>query len=204
MRVVAIVVGAAIAAAVACYSPQLADCQFQCGSGSACPQGYNCATGNVCRLPNASGNCPAGTTDALPANCPQPPTNGCSTPVDLLAGSDCATSCVGVANAVTSAAAASLCLAGGWRLAILDTMAKQMRAPAPMTIEDYWVGAGRVGATGSGGFTWQDGTPVGSGQWESGYPMSGAALNCVAMNGTSRGLQNIDCALQRHFLCDHP
>ena len=176
MRVLAIVVAVALVAALACYNPTLQDCQFQCGSGGTCPDGYNCAAGNLCRPPGATGACPAGTTDGA-LGCPSISLNMCATPT-AFAGSDCATSCSSPRTWNLAAMDCSNATASGWRLAFLNTLARLEAAPPAGTA--LWVGA--IGSSSnSSSYHWTaDTSVVLLAEWDTGYPMAAAApQSCV-------------------------
>ena len=206
MRFLAIALGAVIAAAVACYSPTLADCQFSCGTGNACPAGQSCDTTiGMCRSNGGSGACPGSGGPDAPGACPTISIAMCSAPV-AFAGSDCATTCTPTVLRTWSASdmECTNAMPAGWRLAFLNTLARLENAPAAGS--GMWVGASGTGSAGT--FRWSDTSVVALEEWDAGYPTpvtSGTSCVYAASTGSGNRLRNADCtAPLRPFICDHP
>ena len=143
MRVLSAAVLGAIAASAAlvgCYDPQVADCQFVCGAGSACPDGTACMAG-FCRVPGATGSCSA------TASCPSAPCGAAGVPVP---SGGCLALCSGQQ---TFDNALSMCGVddggSGWHIAILDTTPKRDEATAHFASTQAWVGLKRDSSLGS-------------------------------------------------------
>lgn len=136
--VVVMVAAVAGTAAVACYNPSIADCQFTCGVGGACPAGFTCATGNVCR-DSTTGSCGSNEAIDAPTNtCPTaPPGCGSGTLVSALGSNVCFTSCDDPEQFDTAQGSCT----PPWHLATLDTSAKLLAVP--LQNEPFWVGARR-------------------------------------------------------------
>lgn len=60
---------ACLAAFSCVYDPPLAPCRIRCGPGGACPSGYTCGAGQICRRPGtADQGCPNTEADAGPSD----------------------------------------------------------------------------------------------------------------------------------------
>lgn len=137
MRVLSAAVLGAVAAGAAlvgCYDPQVADCQFVCGAGSACPDGTACMAG-FCRVPGATGSCSAA------ASCPSAPCGAAGVPV--LSGG-CLALCSGQQAFDNALSMCGVDDGGsGWHIAILDTTPKRDEATAHFASTQAWVGLKR-------------------------------------------------------------
>lgn len=153
MRVLSatVVVASAVVAATftnGCYEPSVKDCQFQCGSGTACPDGTKCmdgycretSTGTCTTVNNPDATLGDGKMDA--SSCPAAPCG--ATAVSVSTGG-CAALCT---SPLSFANALAMCGSdtgetGAWHIAILNTATKRtvFKQALPATVA--WIGLER-------------------------------------------------------------
>lgn len=172
-----------------CYDPAIDECQFRCGPGNACPGGTACTNG-FCRSSGVS--CSGSNPDGNIA-CPQAPQN-CDSEF-AIEGSTCASLCTMQPDDHENADSACN---GGWRLAILDSIAKLDAIPT--SSRRYWVGATRPAAL----WMWKTGTAVSPESWASGMPPVGGD-SCASLDAQVHRLKNdIACGDALGFICTYP
>jgi hypothetical protein len=191
MRVLIAVAALAAFAAGACYSPEVGDCQFQCGpAGTSCPAGTTCMSG-FCRT--ATGGCPA----VLDACQKDPPPAGCGPRIMLDGGAGCLVQCP---NERPWEEARLECINVGWQLGILDSADRL--ADVPSSADTYWVGARRTSAVSP--WQWLNGDEVANEAWTGGTPPV-TGESCAAVGGSNRMLSNTPvCTDNQKFICTFP
>jgi hypothetical protein len=187
-----VLIVALVAALGGCYTPGVADCQFSCGAGEACPDGTSCI-GGFCRTTTA-GTCTGTAIDAAvdtpvdapdDPSCPAPPQSGCGARFKLPGGT-----CAVVCGTEKWDDAANLCGNGEWELGKLDTIVKL----DALNLQDaLWIGASRTS-----GWTWRDGSPVAAALWTGGTaPTGGSTCGHVTVDRRLSNSHNCNDKLER-------
>lgn len=207
MRVLVCVASALFANA--CYSPNLADCQFKCGAGNSCPDGTSCTNG-FCRT--STGAChqmdAPGTGIDVSLNCPPNGPSSCSgTPKQLTTG--CAVLCD---NQVSPAQAGVSCPPNtaptgmtGWHLAVVMTGTKRMEFASRLGGEVGWIGLHKD----LDGWHWQDPNrdflSDTDPSWAGGMAGGGSqdVFGLLDANAGPPNLRNSNAGDQQKFFCEY-
>lgn len=196
MRLLILLAMSASIAMSACYDPSVADCQFTCGANQDCPDGASCSAG-FCRT-RSTGTC-ASAVDA-PDPCPGAPVSppGCDVRFTF-GGSTCGAICDKPQRSWPDAVTACM---PGWRLAVLDTVAR--RNAVPLSGDSYWVGARRLTPTTP--WFWTTGQAVENSAWDGGAPPGDGVNEDCALLDRQKGLliNDVPCTDPERYICAYP